>query len=134
MMYFLLILFFGSLLSITFMIGRKLIILQGGQVTHGSEAVLSASYLEELKQTTVKNIRKYSYFGLVSVIRFYFRFSNLLKKRYEEARVKVKNLRGKKLTNEEKREVSGFLKMISEYKHKIRKIKSQIKEEEEIGL
>ena len=133
-MYFLLILFFGSLLSITFMIGRKLIILRGGQVAHESEAILNTLYLEEWKQAAVKSIRKYSYFGLVSVIRFYFRFSNLLKNKYQELKIKAKSMRGKKSNGEktEPREASKFLKMISEYKYKIRRIKRQIKEEEDL--
>jgi hypothetical protein len=44
-------------------------------------------------------------------------------------------MRYKKNANGEilkKREASGFLRMISEYKHKIRKIKRKIKEEEKL--
>ena len=133
MMYFLLILFFGSLLSITFMVGKKLILLRSGTVIPREEIISKDQYLEELKYVTIKNIKKYSYLGLVASIRFYFHFANLLKKKYQETKIKIKEMRGKRLNvvNNEKREASKFLKMISEYKHKIRNIKRQIKEEEE---
>ena len=62
-MYFLLILFFGSLLGITFMIGRKLLLLQNGQMTYkdSAETFLKAQYLEELKHVAIKNIKKQDY-------------------------------------------------------------------------
>lgn len=131
-MYFLLILFFGSLLGITFMIGRKLLILQNGQMTYkeNAETFLKAQYLEELKYTVIKTIKKHSYTGLVAIIRFYFRGTNLLKNKYQAVKTKIKNLRSKNLKDDEKKEVSKFLKMISEYKQKIRAIKHKIKEEE----
>lgn len=134
-MYFLLILFFGSLLGITFMIGRKLLILQNGEMTYtdSAENFLKVQYLEELKRSAIKNIRKHSYAGLVNTIRFYIRASNLIKNKYQEAKIKLSNMGSKKLhnENEEKREVNKFLKMISDYKYKIREIKHRIKEEEE---
>lgn len=131
-MYFLLILFFGSLLGISFMIGRKLLMLQNGQVFNRDETFLKAPYLKELKQETVKNIKKHGYTGLVATIRFYIKSTNFLKNKYEEVKIKIKNIRQKNKNNilEEKREVSKFLKMISEYKHKIRALKHKIKEEE----
>lgn len=132
-MYFLLILFFGSLLSITFMIGRKLVVLKNGQTTLNEEEIISGvPFFEEWKHSAAKNIKKHSYNGLVAIIRLYFRSANFLKSKYQDLKIKVKNLRGKKLNAEEKREVSGFLKMISEYKQKIREIKHKIKEEENL--
>ena len=132
-MYFLLTLFFISLLGITFMIGRKLVMLQNGQVQNKEETILKAPYLEEWKHLTIKNIKKHGYIGLVATIRFYIRSSNFLKNKYQEVKIKIKNIRSKNSNGNspEKREVSKFLKMISEYKHKIRKIKHKIKEEEE---
>lgn len=135
-MYFLLILFFGSLLGITFMIGRKLLMLQNGQMTYKDnvETFLKAQYLQELKHSAIKTTKKYSYLGLVTTIRFYFRGINLIKNKYGEVKIKIKNIRHKNLNNisEEKREVSKFLKMISEYKQKIRVLKHKIKEEENL--
>ncbi len=137
-MYFLLILFFGSLFGITFMIGKKLLMLQNGQITHkGSmETFLKVQYLEELKHSAVKTIKKYSYHGLVTTIRFYFQSANLLKNKYRELKIKIKEKLSKRESRfngdlPKRREVSKFLKMISEYKQKIREIKHKIKEEEE---
>ncbi|MFA5840741.1 MAG: hypothetical protein WC847_00485 [Candidatus Paceibacterota bacterium] len=134
-MYFLLILFFGSLLGITFMIGRKLLLLQNGEMPYSdsAETFLKVQYLEELKRAAIKNLRKHSYAGLVNTIRFYIRSSNLIKNKYQEAKNKISNMSNKKSHDEieSKREVSKFLKMISEYKYKIREIKHRIKEEEE---
>jgi len=133
-MYFLLTLFFASLLGIVFMIGRKLMLLQNGQVLQKEETVFRTPNLEEWKYLTVKNIKKYGYLGLVTTIRFYIRGTNFLKNKYREVRIKIKNMRERNSNGEsaEKREASGFLKMISEYKHKIREIKHKIKEEENL--
>jgi len=133
-MYFLLILFFGSLAGITFMIGRKYMVMQEGGVVH-HENLFKDSYLEDLKRTLIKNSKRYSYVGLVVIVRFYVHSANFLKKKYEEAKIKIKEVYQRKVKKDvvvEKREVSGFLKMISDYKHKIRKIRRQIKEEENL--
>jgi len=132
-MYFLLILFFTSLLGITIMIGRKLVLLRNGHILHKEETLFKAPFFEEWKHLTIKNIKKHGYAGLVATIRFYIQSSNLLKNKYQEAKIKIKNIRAKNLNSDsgEKREVSKFLKMISEYKHKIREIKHKIREEED---
>ncbi len=129
-MYFLLILFFGSLFGITFMIGKKLLMLQNGEVLNREEVFLKTPYLEEWKQVTIKNIRKHSHTVLVTTIRFYVRSTNLLKNKYQKIKSRVKDMNRKKLDEGERKEVSKFLKMISEYKQKIRKIKYKINEEE----
>lgn len=131
-MYFLLILFFGSLAGISFMIGKKLLMLQNGQVFDRNETFLKAPHLEELKHKTIKNIKKYGYAGLVTTIRFYIKSTNLLKNKYEEARIKIKSLYSKKSNSEtgDRQEISKFLKIISEYKRKIREIRHKINEEE----
>jgi len=133
-MYFLLILFFGSLFGITFMIGRKLMMLQNGQVLHREEDFLKIQHLEELKHLTIKNIKKHGYVGLVAIIRFYVQSSNFFKNKYEETKKKIKNIHIRKQNDGSlgKREVSNFLKMILEYKNKIRKIKEKVKEEENL--
>lgn len=128
----LLIFFFGSLLGISFMIGRKLLMLQNGQIFDRDETFLKTLDLEKLKHKTIKNIKKHGYIGLVAAIRFYIRTTNLARNKYEEAKIKIKNMRPKKSNNEteNEREISKFLKIISEYKHKIREIKHKISEEE----
>lgn len=115
------------------MIGRKLAMLQNGQMLYRKEALFKTSFLEEWKHLTVKNIKKHGYIGLVATIRFYVKSSNFLKNKYQETKIKIKNIRGKKLSgdSEEEKKENKFLKMISEYKHKIREIKHKIKKEEE---
>jgi ribosomal protein S8 len=114
------------------MIERKLLMLQNGQIAHHrGENFLEVPY-EKWKDLAVTNMKKHGYVGLVATIRFYMRSTKFLKSKFEEIKIKIKNIRGKKLIDEEKREVSGFLKMISEYKEKIREIKYKIKEEENL--
>ena len=133
-MYFLLILFFASLLGITFMIGRKLVLLQNGKMLRLEETPFGPSLFEEWKVQTSRNVKKHSYVLLVLAIRFHVRASNTLKNAYAEMKDKIKESFSKKSKGEasEKREVSGFLKMISEYKQKVREIKHKIREEENL--
>lgn len=137
-MYFILILFFGSLFGITFMIGRKLLMLQNGQASYrdNAETFLKAQYFEELKHSAIKTIKKHRYTGLVTIVRIYVRSSNFIKDKYEQIKIKIKNIYHKKIKNKseekEKQEVPKFLKIISEYKNKIREIRHKIKEEENL--
>ena len=135
MMYFLLILFFGSLFGIAFLIGRKLLVLQDGQFFQDEEIYLSgAKHLEEWKNSILQGIKTYSYQGLVGIIRLYVRSANFLQKKYQDLKTKLQERHERRLRKDGKMEVSGFLKMISEYKGKIRRIKRQITEEEEESL
>jgi hypothetical protein len=137
-MYFILILFFGSLFGIIFMIGRKLLMLQSGQASYreNAETFLKAQYFEELKHSAIKTIKKHRYTGLVTIVRIYVRSSSFIKDKYEQIKIKIKNIYHKKIRSEvevkEKQEVPKFLKIISEYKNKIREIKHKIKEEENL--
>ena len=133
-MYFLIILFFGSLLGIAFMIGRKLIMLQNGQTLNEGEILFDPLYLEKWKQVTVKNTKKHGYTSLVVIIRFYFRSINFFENKYQEVKNKIKEIHQKrqKRIHGGKKEVNSFLKMVSEYKNKIRKIKEKVKEEENL--
>ena len=128
MMYFLLILFFSSLLGITFMIGRKLIMLQNVHVLNKKGDVLKALYLEEWKYLAIKGIKKHSYNGLVLIIKFYVQSTDFFKNKYQN--IKDRYLTKLNDDSPDKREISKFLKIISEYKHKIKEIKHKIKEEE----
>lgn len=137
-MYFLLILFFGSLIGITFMIGRKLLLIQSGQISYkdNTETFLKAQYLEELKHSAIKTIKKHRYTGLVTIVRIYVISSSFIKDKYEKVKIKIINIFHKKTnsnnTIKEKREVPKFLKIITEYKNKIREIRHKIKEEENL--
>ncbi len=127
-MYFLLILFFGSLVGITFMIGRKLVSVQNGHVAHTDIRVdfLKAEHVDEIKKT----VKHHGYKGLVALIRFYVKSVNLLKTKFGEITAKTKEMYHHKFSHGEKKEVSKFLKMMSDYKEKIREITHRITEEE----
>lgn len=130
-MYFLITLFFVSLLGISFMIGRKLLVLQDGQILT-EEEILQTPILEEWKHSTVTNVKKHGYNLLVIIIRLYVRSSNFIKNKYQEFKTKLQNINSSNTISEDKQEISKFLKVISDYKHKIRKIKQKIKEEENL--
>lgn len=131
-MYFLLILFFSSLIGITLMISRKLILLQSGQVSYKEDIHFREIHLEEWKDIIIKNTKKYGFITLVAIIRFYVQTSNFLKNNYEKIKTELKNIYSRKLNENpaEKREVNKFLRLISEYKLKLRLIKEKVKEEE----
>ena len=131
----LLFLFFLSLAGIIVMIGRKLVLLRNGKIANAEGILFQTPYMGIVKHLTIRNVRKYSYLGLVEIIRFYVRAENFLKLKYEEIKIKIKNIKlghknGISADTVEKPEASKFLKMVSEYKHKISKIKHQIHEEE----
>ena len=132
MIYFLLILFFASLFSIVFMIGRKLIFLKNEEIKNQEEILLELPYLKEVKNVTVAGMRKHGYSLLVAIIRSYIRFIKFLKDRYEGVKIKVKEMKNKKHGNGEKKEISKFLKVVSDYKQKIREIKHRIRKEENL--
>ncbi|MEK7471249.1 MAG: hypothetical protein AAB623_01200 [Patescibacteria group bacterium] len=135
-MYFPLILFFGSLFGIIFMIWRKLLMLQNGQILNKEETLLETAYLEELKHLTIKNIKRHGYTGLVTIIRLYIKSSNFIKNKNKQIKIKIKDKLSKhssRLNGDlpKSQEIPKFLKIISEYKQKIREIKHKIREEEE---
>ena len=131
-MYFLLILFFVSFFGIIIMIGRKLVLLRNGQVLAREEILFGIPHIEKVKDLFIKNLKKYGHISLVMTIRFYVRSTNLLKNKYGEIKIKIRDMTQKSLhgNSSEKTEVSKFLKMILDYKRKIREIKHKIHEEE----
>jgi hypothetical protein len=125
-----------SFLGMTVMIGRKLVLLRKGHIelgANGSNILLTD--IEKIKSFGQKNLKRYGYFALFSVLRSYIRTVNSLKKQGIQLAKKIENklLKNKKGVvgeNAEKREVSKYLKIISEYQEKIRKMKKKIQEEE----
>lgn len=96
------------------------------------ETSLQIPYMTEIRHVTIRKIKKYGYVTLVMVIRVYFRSINTIKLKYAKLKFKLSNWHKHEIENGiEKKQISGFLKIVSEYKHKIRKIKHSIKEEEE---
>ena len=132
-MYILLILFFVSFFGIMFMIGRKLSLVRNGHILGEGEALFEVPHFENIKHFTLSSAKKYGHVVLVETIRMYVKTTLFLKESYRELKIKFKKINTKKDENGngvEKVEVSSFLKMISDYKQKIKKIKQKIHEEE----
>jgi len=116
------------------MIGKKLILLKKGQIEHIEKVLFEIPNLDQIKDVTVKNSKRYGYIILVETIRFYIKSSKLIKYVYIISKKKIKEKYYKYFPHKEKKyeekEVSKFLKMMSDYKHKIKNIKDKIIEEE----
>jgi len=133
-MYISLIIFFISLTSIIIMIGRKLASLPNGEITEGEYAHPFVPDFQKIRHLTAENIKKYGRLSVVMILRLQVKSANFLKYKYEEIKAKISKLNRKKNENGEVKEsveVSKFLKMVSDYKGKIREIKNKITEEEE---
>lgn len=125
--------FFISLISFSIMFERRLALLKSQDMyeIEKKHSTLEVPYVLEIKDITIKGVKKVGYVSIVTTIRLYFRSINFLKYRYEKLKAITKNVNGEAKNGTEK-EVSKFLKVVSDYKYKIRKIKHQIKEEEKM--
>lgn len=95
------------------------------------EVELEIPYLNEVKDVTVRRVKRLGYMGLVTTIRLYFKSSNVVKSGYKGLKEKLKNVQNHEALNGAiGQEASGFLRVVSDYKTKIRRIKHQIREEE----
>ena len=129
----LLILFFASLLGIAVMIGKKLFLLKEEPAITEENFLIRTPDMREIRYVFVRKSREYGFIVLVEIIRFSVRSSKLLKRTYKEAENKIRKITSKYIKHKEtvkEKEVSGFLKKISEYKQKVRKIADQVIEEE----
>lgn len=128
-------LFFISLAGIMTMIGRKLAPVRNGQVAELPHAHVFVPDLEKMRRFTIASIKKYEHLILVATLRSYVRFSNLTKQNYQEIRAKIKDIRKSRNGNVDDvgvaQDPNKFLKIITEYKHRVRHIKNKITEEEE---
>ncbi len=87
-------------------------------------------YLKEIQETTVHNAKRYGYVALVITIRLYMRVMNYFKNKYQNIKTKIQ---ARSLANDnDKKEISKFLKIITEYKQKVREIKHRIRKEESL--
>lgn len=129
-MYIPLILFFTSLFSIIVMITRKLpyISMEGAAK---EQIPFELPYLKEIRENTVRNVKKHGYATLVITIRWYLRGANFLKTNYESAKRRVRRFSRSENAGE-KKEISKFLRTVGEYKQKIRDIKHRISKEESL--
>ena len=134
-MYFFLILFFISLCGIILMIGRKMMFVNFKEVTHLGKFKLEPISLNEIKIVTIKKAKKYGYIILIITLRASIKTSHFVKSNYGKAKTKIKSrINNSKLIHRNKehkeKEVSHFLKMISDYKRRVKYIKHKIREEE----
>ncbi len=133
MIYFILTLFFASLISILFMISRKLVAIKNHQIEVPEGALFEIPYIEEVKDITIESIKKTEHMVLVFIVKSYIQFSAFLERKYGEFAMQLRQAHRKTLESNiaaEKAEVSKFLKLISIYKQKINEITHHIKEEE----
>lgn len=132
-----LILFFISLFSITLMISRKLILLNkmgaNNNTIIAKEFIFEVPNFKETRLFLSRNLRKYGYLLFVYIIKIYIKSLNFVKYIYKKLKVKIlskiESISSKKSKNQNNGEASNFLKKISEYKNKIKRIKSKIEEE-----
>ena len=112
------------------MIERKLILLKKGHLTTGDKFPIEIIDSKDVKAVVRKKVRIFIHIALIIIFRVYIRGTNILKEYYQKFKnfIMIYVFRDKR--DGENREVSGFLKMMSEYKQKVRKIKHRIHEEE----
>lgn len=135
-MYFFLILFFISLFGIVLMIGKKIVFADVNGSEETEKFIQENFDIDNIKHIAVKNTKKYGFQAFIMILRFYIKFSYFLKNKYKKSKIIVKYLVNNYLVHKDKdvkeKEVSSFLKKVSEYKYRIREIKDKIKEEEGI--
>jgi hypothetical protein len=105
--------------------------LRSGTLVSEEVVLFEVLPIDKVKHLTIKSVRKYGHLTLVGTLRLYIRSANFLKYQYDNLKTRIINSGGNG-SAEDKTRVSKFLKMMSEYKEKIREIKHQIKEEENL--
>ncbi len=134
MMSILLTLFFMSLASITFMIGRKLSLVRNGQIEMAENPEAIVPDVHKLRHFTLRSFKKGVYLVTFLVLHVYVKSSNFTKKYYTVAKAKVQKAIKQHLANNitSRQETNKVLKVIAEYKKKISIMKNRIHEEEKI--
>lgn len=128
----LLILFFASLISIIVMIGRRLVLLKKEGVTVEEKITFEVPNLEKFKYHTIAGIKKCERIALVEILRLYLKGTNFLKNKYQVLKIKIQSFRKVRHLESQKKEISKFLKVIGDYKRRIREITHKIKREEDL--
>ncbi len=136
-MYLPLILFFLSLAGIIVMVGRKLVLVRNGHVVKILHSHPLVPDLERMRIFTVKAVKKSGYVMIFVVIKSYLLSLKFIKDKWKEILSKITEVLAKKNnetgnTSNGNKEASRYLRVISEYREKIRKMKHKIKEEEGI--
>ena len=119
------------------MIWRELILVKNGQVATVQHSHPFVPDLQKIKHVTFKGTKKISYAVIFVTLRFFIKSSNFIKTKSIILIKELKNKFKKSDSNSsndtvEKKEVSKYLKTISEYRQKIKQMKHRIKEEEGI--
>ncbi len=133
-MYTLLILFIISLAGIIGIMGRKLKFVREKDLVIGGYSHYFVPEIEEVREMVVYALKKYGHMSVVAMVRMQVKSVNFSKKTYALGKDKLSNLqimknRGWGNVSEEVK-VSKFLKMVSDYKQKVREIRHRIHEEE----
>ena len=131
-MYIIFALFLISLIGIAGMIGRKWMLIQNGYVFEEEPVLSEKEYWEEFKEWAQEGLRRLGFVLLVVTIRIYVKISTLLHKGFRKGTEKIRTLRGKsseEIEGEAKSD-NKFLKMMKDYKKKVRRIKEKVKKEE----
>lgn len=130
------ILFFISLLGITVLIGRRLLLIYNGTLSNNriiGDFAFEVADLEDVKHLTTKKIKKYGYVLLVNTIKIYVKSGITIKKVYTRTTEKIYDINRKYFKKNESydniKPASSFLSTIGEYKKKIGRITKEIKEE-----
>ena len=135
-MYLPLILFLLSLSGMIIMVWRELVLVRNGQVAKTEHSHPFVPDLQKIKHLTFKNGKKFGYVTIFETLRFFIKSSNFIKTTgamlLKELQSKLKNKNGSADGTAEKKESSKYLRVISEYRQKIREMKHRIKEEEGI--
>jgi hypothetical protein len=130
----LLIIFFTSLLGLVVMIGRRIMLIKDSQIILEENISFGEPYIEEIKQATAKKMKQYGYVVITSTLRFSIKSSRFLNEKGSDISKRIRSMLIKSGEGESQKEVSNFLKMVSEYKNKINRIKNRIREEEGIEI
>lgn len=129
--YILIILFFVSLFGIIFLVGRKLFLLEKGVLSDIEERPFGIPHADKIKIYTINNIKKIAHITLIITIRLYVKSVNILRNKWSDIKSAIENKYDYINHNRDQREISKFLRIIGEYKTKIREIKHRIHEEEQ---
>jgi hypothetical protein len=121
------------------MIGRKLAMLGNVNMDteHHEDTMLISGVVDfdKIKNTTLEGLKKFEHDLIWVILRTYLVTKNILKRTRKELAGKIKaRLHRHHSENEiaDRKEVSGYIKIISDYRQKIKHIKHKIKEEEGI--
>lgn len=131
MITFFIVLFIASLLGIVFMITRKLRLLSAGQAEPIGEP-LSIPRFEDLGRLAVVLLRRFGYFLLVEMIRIYVRLAAASRRDWEKLKVRIKAKLETHSATAGIKHKNKFLQVLADYKRRVKHIKEQVKEEEDI--